>query len=159
MYALIQSGVVVNIIEADAEFAATLQGFDHVVEVASGQARIGDQYLDGQFVHPTTEPEPEPEPLERRVTRLGFRNRFTQAELVTLEIAGLDDPTAPIAQRQQAAAIRVMQRQVSDATFIDLDRPDTRAGVLQLEAGGVLGAGRALQILDAPIQPGEAYAG
>lgn len=159
MYALIQSGAVVNIIEADAEFVATLQGFDYVVEVAPGQAQLRDQYIDGQFVRPTPVPAPEPEPSARRVTRLAFRNRFTQAELVTLEIAGLDDPTAPMAQRQQAAAIRVMQRQVSDATFIDLDRPDTRTGVLQLEAAGILASARALQILDALIQPAEAYLG
>ena len=153
---LIRAGSVENTIEADMEFAQQL-GYDLAVE--SDIAGIGWQYIGGQFIAPTA-PGPEPEtPPNRRITRLAFRNRFTQAELVTLEIAGLDDPAAPMAQRQQAAAIRVMQRQVSDATYIDLDRPDTRAGVQQLEVGGILGSGRALQILDAPIQPGEAYAG
>ena len=69
-----------------------------------------------------------------------------------LELAGLDDPTASMTARQQAAAIRVMQRQVAEASYIDLNRADTRAGVQQLEAAGLLGTGRALQILDNPIQ-------
>lgn len=93
----------------------------------------------------------------RHITRFAFRQRFTQAELVTIEIACLDDPSAPIQQRQQSAALRVMQRQVSEATYIDLDRPDTRAGVQQLEAAGLIGLGRAAQILDAPIQPHEVW--
>lgn len=93
----------------------------------------------------------------RHITRLAFRQRFTQPELIALEIACLDDPSAPIQQRQQAAALRVMQRQVAEATYIDLDRQDTRAGVLQLEAAGLIGPGRALEILDSPIRPSEVY--
>lgn len=36
--------------------------------------------------------------------------------------------------------------------YIDLDHPVTRAGIRMLETKGLLGEGRALQILDAPIQ-------
>lgn len=93
----------------------------------------------------------------RHITRLAFRSRFTQAELIGLEIAGLDDPNAAMPARQLAAAVRVMQRQVAEATYIDLDRADTRAGVQQLESVGLLATGRALQILDAEIQPIEVY--
>lgn len=50
---------------------------------------------------------------------------------------------------------RYMQK-VNAAKFIDLDRDDTRAGVQALEAAGVVGAGRAAEILDAPIEPHEA---
>jgi hypothetical protein len=46
---------------------------------------------------------------------------------------------------------------VNAATFIDLDRADTREGVQALETAGILTAGRALQILDDPIQDFEAY--
>ena len=151
---LIRAGSVENVIEADMAFAEGL-GYDFAVE--SDAAGIGWQYIGGEFIAPTPAG-PEPEiPPNRRITRLAFRNRFTQAELVALEIAGLDDPSAPMQQRQQAAAIRVMQRQVGEATFIDLDRPDTRAGVQQLEVGGLIASGRALEILDAPVQPMEAY--
>lgn len=90
-----------------------------------------------------------------RITRLAFRNRFTQAEKVALEIAALDNPAATLAQRQQAAAIRAHLADLAASTFIDLGRDDTRAGVQALEAGGLIGVGRALEILDAPVEAHE----
>lgn len=89
------------------------------------------------------------------ITRLAFRNRFTHAEKAAIELAALDDPAAPMPQRQQAAALRANQADLAAATFIDLARPDTRAGVQMLEAAGLLAVGRALEILDTPIQPEE----
>ena len=92
---------------------------------------------------------------DTRITRLAFRNRFTQSEKVALELAALDDPAATLAQRQQAAAIRVHLADVSASTFVDLGHDDTRAGVQALKAGGLIGVGRALQILDAPVEAHE----
>ena len=92
---------------------------------------------------------------DARITRLAFRNRFTQAEKVALELASLDNPATTMAQRQQAAAIRVYLADVAASAFVDLKRADTRAGVQSLEAAGLLAAGRALQILDAPIDDHE----
>ena len=89
------------------------------------------------------------------VTRLAFRNRFTQAEKVMLEIASLDNPAGTLAQRQQAAALRVYLADVAASTFIDLCSQDTRAGVQALVAGGLLTEGRALEILDAPVEAHE----
>lgn len=109
-------------------------------------ARMGDYVYDGTSLSL---------PPDTRITRLAFRNRFTQAEKVMLELAALDDPTAPMAQRQQAAAIRVYLADVAASTFVDLARADTRAGVQALEAAGLLAPGRALQILDAPVQAHE----
>ena len=109
-------------------------------------ARLADYRFDGESL--TLAP-------DTRITRLAFRNRFTQAEKVMLELAALDDPPAPMPQRQQAAAIRVYLADVAASTFVDLGRADTRAGVQALEAGGLLAAGRALQILDAPVQAHE----
>lgn len=94
-------------------------------------------------------------PSDTRITRLAFRNRFTQAEKVMLELAALDDPTAPMAQRQQAAAIRAHLADVAASAFVDLARADTRSGVQSLEAAGLLAPGRALQILDALVQAHE----
>lgn len=155
MYALIQNQKVVNIVEASPEFVATLEGFDAIIDVTDMHACMHDDCIDGQIVHPEPEPQPEPEPTpeDRRITRLMFRNRFTQAEHVTIEIASLDDVAAPMQQRQMAAALRVMQRQVSDAEFIDLNDLVTRAGVQQLEAFGLLAEGRAAEILDGSLAP------
>lgn len=95
----------------------------------------------------------------RRITKLAFRNRFTKAEKVGIEFAALDDPTAPITQRQQAAALRANLKDQEQATFIDLDDEDTRTGVLTLEAVGLIAAGRAVEILDAPVQDKERHTG
>ena len=95
---------------------------------------------------------PEPEtPLTQtsaRITRLAFRNRFTQAEKVALELAALDNPSATMAQRQQAAALRAHLKDLDVATFVDLNRPETVTAVQTLEAGGLLASGRAATILD-----------
>lgn len=74
-------------------------------------------------------------PQGRRITRLAFRNRFVQAEKVAIEIAALDNPAATMAQRQRGAVAQQL---------------DPLAGVQQLEALGLIAAGRAVQILDTP---------
>lgn len=109
-------------------------------------ARVGEYvYQDGVLtIHPDT-----------RITRLAFRNRFTGGEKVAIEFACLDGPAAPMPQRLQAATLRANQADLAAATFVDLAREDTRAGVQMLEAAGLLAEGRALDILDAPILPEE----
>lgn len=98
-----------------------------------------------------------PAAAPRRITVLEFRNRFSMAEKVSIEIAALDDPTAPMPQRAQSAALRANQLDVQAAGHIDLDRPDTRAGVQSLEVAGLLAPGRATEILDGPISPQETF--
>lgn len=127
-----------NIIVADADFIAA----HHL----------------GAVVAPDLVPDP-PAPVFTRLTKLGFRSRFTAAEKTAIELASLDDPAAPMAQRQQAAYSRVYLADVAAATYIDPQHVDTRSGVQALEAAGLIGAGRALQILDAPVQADEAYLG
>lgn len=93
------------------------------------------------------------------LSKLGFRNRFTMAEKAALEIAALDNPAANMQARMVAATLRASLADQRDATYIDPLRPDTRAGVIQLETFGVIAAGRALEILDAPIQDEERFKG
>jgi hypothetical protein len=88
-----------------------------------------------------------PETVSVKITVLALRNRFTQTEKVTLEMAALDNPAATAQQRQLAAAIRVMMADLNVATFVDVTRPDTIAGIHSLETYGLIGAGRAAQIL------------
>lgn len=130
---------------------------DNLIETTTpGEMRAnftGYEWVDLPYQAPAPAPPPVPEP--QRITRLAFRNRFTQAEKMALELAALDAPAATMAQRQQAAAIRVHLADVAVSTFIDLGRADTRAGVQALEAGGLIGVGRALEILDAPVEPHE----
>ena len=121
-----------NVIVADAEFVAA-------------------HYPDAVLV-----PEPEAPALsDWRITRLAFRNRFTTAEKVALELASIDDPSATMGQRQGAAALRVYLKDVDSAAFIDLDDPATIEGGQKLETVGRLEAGRAEEILTAPIREEE----
>ena len=84
-------------------------------------------------------------PPERAITCLAFLDRFTDAEAIAIDLASQGATV-------QAAAMRRYMSKVEAATFIDLDRPDTRAGVQALEAAGLLIEGRALEILDAPVR-------
>ena len=86
---------------------------------------------------------------------MAFRNRFSKVERAGIEFAALDDPSAPMAQRQQAAALRADLKDQEQAMFIDLDDPDTRSGVLTLGTLGLIAVGRAAEILDAPVLEAE----
>lgn len=103
----------------------------------------------------------EPAPPEvRHMTVLAFRNRFTKSEKVRIELAAIDDPAADLAQRERAAIVRVGQADLAAATYVDVDRADTREDVQAFEAMGLLDApGRALAILDDEIQAHERYYG
>lgn len=158
-YALIKNGVVANTIVADDGFVAQIAtDWDHIEQLPTGVG-IGWGWTEqGGFAAPAAPPSPEPI-VYTLLTKLAFRNRFTQGEKVAIEIACLDDPSAPVALRQQAALLRASQADARDATFIDPQRADTRAGVLMLEQAGILGAGRALIILDTPVSATEAFRG
>jgi hypothetical protein len=115
--------------------------------IVAGADFMLSQYPDGNY---TLVPEPlaEPSPEARKITRLAFLSRFTDAEAITLDLASQGATV-------EAATMRRYLSKVNAATYIDLDRGDTRAGVIALEGAGILGAGRALVILDAPVQPDE----
>lgn len=105
------------------------------------------------LVVPVIAPAPAPAAIEpRHITQLAFLNRFTDAEAIAIDLASQGATV-------EAAAMRRYQAKVSAATFIDLDREDTRAGVEALEAVGLLPEGRAAEILDAAVADGERWRG
>lgn len=91
----------------------------------------------------------------RRITEHAFRNRFTQPERIAFEMAQIDDPAAALAARQLAAALRVMDKDLAASDYINLNDPETQAGAQQLEALGVIAAGRADEIIWGDIAPHE----
>ena len=105
---------------------------------------IGWRYSEGEFTPPLARSEP----TNAIITRLAFLSRFTDAEAVALDLAS-------IGATVEAATLRRYMAKVNAATFIDLSREDTRAGVLALETMGILAEGRALEILDSPVQSHE----
>lgn len=118
---------------------------DHLIPIAQADgSHLGRRWENGEW-HDVPQPEP---PIDTRITRLAFRNRYTAAEKVALEIAALDDPSADMPQRQQAAALRAHLKDLDAANWVDLTRPETIAAVQSLESAGLLATGRAAQILD-----------
>jgi hypothetical protein len=127
-------------------------------DTAAGKQRERDMTLEEEAEFAARQNAPVP-PAPRRITKLAFRNRFTQAEKVAIELAAIHNPKADITVHQQAAALRANLADLAAATYIDLDRPDTRAAVQGLELAELIAAGRAGQILDADIQDVERYLG
>lgn len=135
-------------------------------EVYRYQAEAPVEWAGMEFdTHSHDEAPPEPEPgivapnPSRRMTRLAFRQRFTRQEKGRIEMAALDNPAAPMEQRLLAAELRADLADQAQATFIDPDRPDTRAGVFAVEAASLIAPGRALEILDTPVTEQEAWNG
>ena len=95
------------------------------------------------------EPGPPPVvPTERNVSRKAFLSRFTDAEAIDIDLASMG-------ATREAATVRRYLSKVNAAQHIDLADDETRTGVQALEAAGLLQPGRALAILDAPIEPKE----
>jgi hypothetical protein len=154
MYAYLRSGAVAHI--SDRPDEPWTDGTPIQFDPAAVAVDFGFTYDAGTGVFSAPGALPR---ADRRITKLAFRNRFTQAEKITIELAALDNPAASMPARQQAAALRASLKDQENASYIDLDRADTRAGVQGLETAGILASGRALQILDAPIQDVERYKG
>lgn len=107
-----------------------------------------------------------PAPRRPWLTKLAFDSRFTMEESVKLKMAQVlparetgESDAAYAARCAVPLHLQVMSERRSMATYIDLGHADTRGGVLQLEAIGLLGAGRANEILNAPIESHEYAAG
>jgi hypothetical protein len=92
--------------------------------------------------------EPAPQPTARNVSNKAFLSRFTDDEAIDIDLAS-------IGATREAATVRRYLSKVNAAQHIDLAEDETRTGVQALEAAGLLKPGRALSILDTPIEPKE----
>lgn len=164
-YAVINNGLVDNVIVAEPDFIATISGEHDRIEpldtaYEQGLGVCAGWSFDGeQFVAPAAPPPPPPPPPAtpepRKITPLAFRRRFTKAERAAVEWAAVDKPDRPEAERQMAAALRANLKDQEQASHIDLDDPELIEGVETLEVVGLIAAGRAQAILTAPVQPGD----
>ena len=118
----------------------------------------GLEWIELPYITPVM-PEDTPPAQPRHITKLAFRNRFTTQEKAALELAAVHNQNLAVdhASNLLAASLRASLADQRDATYIDLDRADTRAGVEGLEAAGLIGEGRAAEILDAAIEAAERY--
>lgn len=119
-------------------------------EVVPGSRRSLDELGGVIWTAPVVvAPVPPPPPYYGRIiTRLAFLRRFTDAEAVAIDLAS-------IGATAQAATLRRAQAKINTAEEIQLDNAETRAGVQALEAAGLIAAGRATAILDAPVVAAE----
>lgn len=140
-YAQIIGGKVQGIFEYALlpEFASNIQ----MVPIGGldPQPQTGWLYDGNTFSEAPTPPAPD---YGTKITRLAMRNRFTFQEKVAIETAAESSP-----------AVRVWLKDLEVSTFIDLGRPDTQAGVQQLEIDGLIALGRATEILNSPVQAEE----
>ncbi len=93
-----------------------------------------------------------PPVVKTQLSRLGFLNRFTDAEAINIDLLGIG-ATVP------AATLRRFMQKVYNATYIDVGLQETIAGVTALETMGIIAVGRAAQILSTTITEGERYPG
>ncbi len=114
---------------------------------ADTSAALGEQFAAAPYVAPN-----------RHITKLAYRGRFLQSERTAFEMAAIHDYSEAMdsPRNLRAADVRAWQADFAAAKdYIDLDDPRTRTPTQALEAGRLIGEGRALQILDAPIEAHE----
>lgn len=149
-FAIIDGGTISNVIVAPANWP---EGHD-ITDLVPLPGIGWRENASGGF-DPPPEQAPEVPDARRIVTQRAFRGRITIAELVGIEIASLDDPGAPMEQRQQAATLRVLLETLKSAQFVDLDFADTRMGLQTIGQFGLLSAERVTEILDTPVDDSE----
>ena len=128
--------VVSNVLDSD-----TVQVWTGGEHVAYANHHLDFVATGGEYPVPVVDEQP------WWITKGAFRSRFTLAEKIIIELAALDNPTAPIEQRKSAAAIRTAEKDADASQYIDLKDPRTIAGVTSYETYGLIGTGRAVEIL------------
>jgi len=98
------------------------------------------------YQYGTYVPESAPEVADMRITKLAFKQRFTQDERIAIRSASETIPQ-----------VYDFQDLVNSATFIDLSRQDTIDAVNAIEQLGLIEAGRASIILGPPVEDIERY--
>ena len=101
----------------------------------------------GQWRLAAQQPDEPSAPAETRLTVLQFRQRFTLAEKAAIDLAAIDNPTAVLEQRQQAAMLRAVLADQAAAEFIDLADASTIEGAHMLVQAGLLTEPRAAEVL------------
>jgi hypothetical protein len=144
-YAQIVQGKVHGIFEYDPlpEFAPNIVMVP--VQGVTPEPKAGWWYDGQNFSEPAPPPAPD---YGTKISRLALKLRMTATERKTIRAAA-----------ETNADVYDLMDLLSDSTYIDLTRPETVQGIQTLEAAGLLGAGRADEILTTPVTEGEKYNG
>ena len=118
-----------------------------VVNTLVASEAFAEQQYPGQWRLSAQQPAEPSVPAETRLTALQFRQRFTLQEKAAIDLAAIDNPTAVLEQRQQAAMLRAVLADQAAAEFIDLADASTIEGVQMLVQAGQLTEPRAAEVL------------
>lgn len=131
-WALIEDGIVTNVIEQEDE----PQIGGAWVDVTGLHVGPGCGYHNGEFSDPMPEP--------RIITKVATLSRFTDAEFVGIVTAAKTD-----------VEVEAWKIKFDAASTITLDDPRTQAGVALLVSKGLLTEERGTAILTDPVLPSE----
>jgi hypothetical protein len=92
---------------------------------------IAAHHPDAELLEDVVEPE-----IKQPISVLDFRNRFTQAEKIAIYTAA-----------KQVVAIQVWIDDLASAKDVNVTHTQTIEGINALEAAGLIGVGRAAEIL------------
>lgn len=149
LFALVQNNTVVAVeILQDADIQAIGNHYQSIIDVTSYNPTpsVGMVCVDGvNFTGGTAS-------TNWKITKLAFRERFTSAELVGIIAASSQANTI-------GYTIQMMLQNQMIATYIDLSRSDTAAGVGALVSMGLITSDRANTILTTIPTIAELYQG
>lgn len=143
-HAIIQNQKVVSVLDllTDDAVQSIARTYEQVINVEgmSPMPLIGWNYVNGVFFADVEQ--------SKKITRLAFRNRFTSQEKLNL-YGALSTP--------QGVMLKIYLDDLALASYVDLERADTIAGVQLLEQIGIIGTGRSEVILNTPISDVEKF--
>lgn len=152
LLALISNNIVSSIATAltDDDVQSLAAQYQNVIDITSAnpQPQVGWVLNGNTLVDPNASAIP-----TRKITKLGLRQRFTFPELCAITAASQSTNTAI------SIPVQVLLSNLSVATYVDLNRPDTIGGMGLLVSVGVITSARANTILTAPISSVEIYRG
>ena len=144
----IKDGVVVSCVPIDDPSILSEMYPEQEFVLSDSAITVGWLYVNSSFVPPDTINSTS----TSRITQLAFLNRFTDQEAIMIDLASQG-------MSESAALLRRFQKKADAARYIDLADAATQMGVRTLEAVGLIGAGRADQVLSLDILPNELYVG
>jgi hypothetical protein len=129
-YAMVHGNTIVEVLDGSPHGKYTEEVANLFVEIPDKDEDIvGLVYP--EVVPPVIEPE-----IKQPISVLDFRNRFTQAEKIAIYTAA-----------KQVVAIQVWIDDLASAKDVNVTHDQTIAGINALESAGLIGAGRAAEIL------------
>jgi hypothetical protein len=110
--------------------------------ISSGNVIVADQdFVDAHYPgNWELVPDVAPIETERNISGVAYLRRFTQSERITIRAAAAQSPVLD-------DYLKLMDATIAQGGVINLLDPDTISALSMLESVGILGAGRAAEIL------------